>query len=274
MSQNFQDFINNCWTNHAKNPEDVAKELKANLHLIDSEEKVPAYISITVHTLGGHLGKWEEGKEIIQEIEKNGKANSNQSIYRGLATLSFCQGNEADLKHYLDLATEENSDVRIFAMAASELTAQGKINEAMNAFEKALSQVPNKIAKDNPAARSLAICGNNLACELEEKENRTKQEIELMLLAAKTGRKYWEISGTWLEVERAEYRLSMSYLKAQELSKALDHARECQRICLENEAAPFELFFAHEALTKVNKALCEELKNKVKPEYQEYCVMP
>jgi hypothetical protein len=42
-----------------------------------------------------------------------------------------------------------------------------------------------------------------------------------MIFAAKTTRKYWEIAGTWLEIERAEYRLAMTYLAAGDLNVAL-----------------------------------------------------
>jgi hypothetical protein len=95
-----------------------------------------------------------------------------------------------------------------------------------------------------------------------------------MILAAETGRKYWELAGTWVEVERAEYRLAMTYMHAGQLDKALKHARLCESICNENDAAPFEKFFAAEALVKVQRARCVEYKSKVKEEYQSYCNIP
>lgn len=67
---------------------------------------------------------------------------------------------------------------------------------------------------DHPAFRALAVTGNNLACTLEEKNHRSLQETELMILASRTARKYWELAGGWLEISRAEYRLAMNYLQA------------------------------------------------------------
>lgn len=89
---------------------------------------------------------------------------------------------------------------------------------------------------------------------LEEKPCRNQDEKDLMILAAKTGRKFWEIAGTWLQIERAEYRLSNSYRKADDLVKALEHAQTCIEICEANRAGPLEFFFGYEALALSEQA--------------------
>ena len=76
------------------------------------------------------------------------------------------------------------------------------------------------------------------------------------------------------EIERAEYRLSMSYLKAGDAEQALVHANECLRICTENGALPLDMFFAHEALVLVHRSLCVSCKDKVKPAFQDMCKIP
>ena len=68
-------------------------------------------------------------------------------------------------------------------------------------------------------------------------------ETELMLLAAKTGRRYWEVAGTWLEVERAEYRLAMSLLAAGHPKAALVQAKLCVAICEDHGVIPYDHFF-------------------------------
>lgn len=274
MNNKYQDFINECWSNHDKKSEEVAKNLYENLDLLDSTDKIPGYVSLVIHTLGGHLGKWEEAQILLTKMTTLKTFENNQAVYRGLATLSYCLDDEPSFEKYSGLSTVEGSIVRIYAMAASELVAQKKVEKATKAFEKALISAPENMSKDNPAARALAISGNNLACELEEKSERTSEEVNLMLQAAKAGRKFWEIAGGWMEIERAEYRLSISHLKAGNLNEALTHARLCESICKENNANPFETFFVHEALTKVNRALCEKMKSKVKPDWQSYCVIP
>ncbi|MBK24143.1 MAG: hypothetical protein CME70_09100 [Halobacteriovorax sp.] len=274
MSNEFQEFINKCWSNHDSKSLEVAEDLEKNLHLIDTTDKIPGYVSIVVHTFGGHLGKWNEASSLLSKIEELPSFENNQAVYRGQASLAYCMDNKENFSKYSGLCTDEGSLVRIYAVAASELTGQGEIEKATLAFEKANSEAPDGINSSNPAAKALAVSGNNLACELEEKESRNESEIALMLSAAKTARKYWEIAGTWVEVERAEYRLAISHLKAEKFNEALMHARICESICIENNADPFELFFAYEALTKVNRAICVDLKSKVKEEYQGYCQIP
>ena len=106
----------------------------------------------------------------------------------------------------------------------------------------------------DPAALALAITGNNLACALEEKAERSREEIELMKLAAETGRRFWEIAGDWKNVERAEYRMGMTMLAAGEPRSAVEHAEKCLAVCQENEADACELFFAHEVLVRASHA--------------------
>ena len=62
--------------------------------------------------------------------------------------------------------------------------------------------------------RALAVAANNLASSLEERSTRSAGERELMILAAQTARHYWGRAGGWLETERAEYRLAMSWVQA------------------------------------------------------------
>jgi hypothetical protein len=55
-------------------------------------------------------------------------------------------------------------------------------------------------------------------------------------------------------VERAEYRLAMSWLKADDLPQARRHAQACLEIVREHDAAALEHFFAWEALGRVERA--------------------
>lgn len=265
-------LVNDFWNDHHKNTEEVANKLKENIGLVEKSEDVPGYVAIVVHTYGGHLGNNGEGIEVLQELEK--KFEGDKAIARGIATMAYSADDQTLFEKYSEVAREEGSDVRILSVAASNLGGTGQVDKAVVAFERAMDLAPDNLTSENPAARALAVSGNNIACDLEEKENRTERETELMIMAAKGGRKYWEIAGTWLQVERAEYRLAMTYLQAGNLEQALKHARLCEEGCNANNAEPFEKFYAHEALTKVNRALCEEFKNKVKPEWQEYCKIP
>ena len=78
---------------------------------------------------------------------------------------------------------------------------------------------------------------------------------ELMIHAAQVARAQWERAGTWLEVERAEYRLALCWVVAGDPAQALQHARRCDSIVRENGSLPLEVFFAAEALCLPARAL-------------------
>jgi len=69
-----------------------------------------------------------------------------------------------------------------------------------------------------------------------------------MVAAAEGGLRYWRLAGTWLEEERAEYRLARSLLQAGNPASAVEHASRCVDICAANDAPPFERFFGYAVL--------------------------
>ena len=66
-----------------------------------------------------------------------------------------------------------------------------------------------------------------------------------MVAAAESALAHWKIAGTWLEEERAEYRLARSQLQAGNATAAVDRAHRCIEMCERNDAPAFERFFAH-----------------------------
>lgn len=117
-----------------------------------------------------------------------------------------------------------------------------------------MQMLRDALAPDDAANRALAVAGNNLACTLEEKAGRSAEERELMILAAQTGLRFWAVAGGWLETERAEYRLAMTWLQVGDLVQARVHAQRCLDIVQRESAPALERFFAWEALAVVARA--------------------
>src|SRR5271155_463969 len=69
-----------------------------------------------------------------------------------------------------------------------------------------------------------------------------------MIVAANGGLNYGRLAGTWLEEERAEYRLTRSLLQAGEPLAAIQSAVRCIDVCKLNSAPSFEQFFGYAAL--------------------------
>jgi phosphosulfolactate phosphohydrolase-like enzyme len=75
-----------------------------------------------------------------------------------------------------------------------------------------------------------------------------------MIAAAEGGLKYWKLAGTWLEEERAEYRLTRSLLQAGNAAAAVQSARRCIALCDANHAPALEQFFGHAVLALALRA--------------------
>jgi len=253
------DFLSAAWADHASNCEGVATRLPGALTLAKSAEDIAPFVNLTVHVLGDHLGRWDDGLELLSQVAATnfceGDGDSGHAVQRGQAVLLLCKGDrtkaeELAIRAHAGPSPRASTFIRILAGAAAALAQQKRIPEATSLFEEALGLTSYGPTRGDPAARALAVTANNLASDLEGKADKLAVEIKLMKIAAATARQYWEVCGGWLEVERAEYRLAMTLLAANEPAAGLEHAELCLSMCRTNNAGLFELFFGHEARAK------------------------
>ena len=255
----FDEFVSKGWADHADDAAGVMERLPQGLELAAKEAHVGALSGLIVHVAGEHLGRFGDGDALLAQLLDRQLCGAGtpaeRAAWRGRAILARCAGDaDAEGRHaaraLAGLSPEQAASgrIRILATAASALLGQRRTADAARDFRQALELAAYGPSKEDPAATALAMMGNNLACELEVRQHREPEESTLMLEAAAAGREYWEIAGDWMNVERAEYRLSAAHLAAGNGAKALEHAHACVRICRDNEAPPFELFFAHERL--------------------------
>lgn len=244
----FDLFIQKAWQDHGKDPQAVAESLSTAI--VTDPSQVPALVQLATHVFGTHLGQWQKGIQFLESLCQSPlfSEESKPAVIRSIAILQLASSDENSLSSF-----PHSEQIQILASAAAALAGQGDIPNAQKYFARALSSAISLDPK-SPANRALAVTGNNLAAALEEKVQLSQNEKQLMLLAAQTGRKYWEIAGTWLEVGRAEYRLAMSYLKSGNPEQATLHAEQALAIAAENNALPLEFFFGHEALAWAQKA--------------------
>lgn len=253
----FEEFLNQGWSDHATKTAEVADRLTTAFALVESAEQIPRLAQLATHVFGEHLGEWKRGIDVLLQLKTNRhlaglsalESAGLAAIDRSVAVLEISCGRRASVD---DLSLSDQ--IRILATAASALSEQKDPERARLYFRDAIGKAQLGLQKDDPACRALAVTGNNLACTLAEKISLTESETEFMVLSAQTARKYWEIAGTWLEVERAEYRLSQTYLKANDFANSLIHAQECLEISTANNAPPLEFFFGYEALALAEKA--------------------
>ncbi len=251
------EFLQKGWADHGEDEDGVFARLPEGISLASEPLHALQLAGLIVHVSGEHLGRWDDGLALVEraqtaaQIEAGSKESA--SLNRSRAILHLGAGRLPEFEQCLaDGASGDfppaSDRIRVLATAASALAGQKRVDEAIQRFEEALALAEYGPTKDDPAARALAITGNNLASDLEERAERTPAETSLMKTAALTGRKYWGLVGTWMNVERAECQLAWAYIAAGEPQQAAGHAAACLAICQAHGADPAELFFAHQAV--------------------------
>ena len=250
----FSDFVTRAWDEHANQAAAVAERLATvGVALVDEPAQVAPLAQLIHHVFGEHLGRWDDGLAALQTLAARpaclGNGPAEQAVQRCQASLALCAG-QADTR----AGMSASDAIRVTALAAAALAEQ-QTPRAMQLLRDALARVDAaQLPADDAAHRALAVAGNNLAGTLEEKAERSPDEVALMILAAQTGRRFWALAGGWLETERAEYRLAMTWLQAGDLLQARQHAQACLDTVQRESAPALERFFAWEALAAVARA--------------------
>lgn len=242
------------WDDHGDRPQDVADRLAAAMHLLQSPDQVAPFVHLLAHVYGEHLGLWQRGVELLESLRAvpafGASTVAAGPLTRGIATLRYANGDVAALD-----ALSAEDRVRALATASSAFAARNELIRAISAYTEALRTGETGLAAGSPALRALAVGGNNLAATLEGKADRSALETQAMVTAARAALDSWKQAGTWLEEERAHYRLARSLLQAGDPAAAERSARQCVQVCEQNDAPAFERFFGHAVLALASRAM-------------------
>ena len=245
---NFDQMIEQAWDDHADHTLAVADRLAAAAPTIAAQAHFAPFARIVTHVYGEHLGECERGVALLTSLRKlptySDAPEVGGIVTRSVAALRFVGG---DAGAAATLGLEDRASA--LAAAASALTARGEFRRALDAYGEAVRLAPT-LPAGSAAFRALAIGGNNLSAALEDKDGRSASETEGMIAAARGGLAFWRMSGTWLEEERALYRLARSLLSAGQASEAALCAQQCIEVCERNDAPAFERFFASAVLAR------------------------
>jgi len=249
----FDTFIGKAWDDHVNAAQAVAERLDDGLPLVGDESQLSRLADLAQHVRGAHLAQWRAGAAFIERLKSlpaySPEGPSGQALKRHLATFALSADEAADLS-----ALASPDRIRVEALAAANLV-EHDVGRALRLLRDAVDRAERSgLAASDPAHRQLAAAGNNVAGTLAEKTGRSAEERELMIFAAQTGRHYWAIAGTWLEIERAEWRLAHCWLQAGDLARAREHAQACLEIVAANNGAALERLFGWEALGLVERA--------------------
>ncbi|EKO3824340.1 MULTISPECIES: hypothetical protein [Vibrio] len=265
FNTDFDAFINQSWQRHEAQPQQTYNQLEQALSEVEDTNHAERILPLMLHTSIGHL---HDPSQFLSSLDKLENGVATQCLARQRA--------KAVAQYFVDQNTDPITDLddvdqrRVFAQIANELSAMNELEQASTWLAKAANGIDSDQAAE-PLARSIAITGNNLACQYEELETRSEAQAEHMLEAATLALEYWKVAGGWMQEERAEYRLAMSLLKAGNPLKAKVHADRCEAICRQNGEDAFELFYAHDLLMLVHYHLSQASKQKLTADDQKYC---
>jgi hypothetical protein len=249
----FATFLEAAWNDHGDRPEDVAARLAGGVGLVAAPADIAPFARIVTHVYGEHLGRWDDGVRVLESLRASpacdGSAAATGAIAVGIATLRYA-GGDRDVA----AALEPEDRIAVLAAAASALVGRGDRKLAGAAYRQALVLAEAGLPPGSPAIRALAVGGNNLAATLEETADRDADDSATMVAAAEAGLRYWRLAGTWLEEERALYRVARSRMLAGDPEGASDSAQACLDVCAINDASPFERFFGYAMLALARRA--------------------
>jgi hypothetical protein len=271
-------FIDQAWSDHAEEPAAVATRLPEGLLLVESDDQVSRLAMLAHHVMGEHLRQWGEAIEFLTALASRGAHGEGGAgtLARCQASLSLCTDVDYDFT-----TMGESDQCRAMVMAASNLAAIHPAR-ATRLLEDAVMRA-STLPDGDPGVRSLAAFSNNIAGTLRELNPLSTEQRNVMIRSAQVARTQWERAGTWLEVERAEYRLAVCWLAAGDAKLAMQHAKNCNSIVQHNGSEPLELFFAAEALAHPAQMLGDELSHSkaiataqaafatLRPEDQAWC---
>lgn len=246
-------FLKVAWADHGDHPQDVAQRLEDSIGLIQAREDFAPYVRLLTHVYGEHLGRWQSAVGLLDRLRGVpafvASPELTATLDQAVATMRFADGDAAALD-----ALPLEARVSALATAASAFAARDELQFAIGAFKRALQDAAAGLPEGSPAIRALAVGGNNLAAVLEGKRERNAVQTAAMLVAAEAGLKYWKRAGTWLEEERAEYRLARSQLQAGKSRAAVASAERCIAVCRRNGAPAFEQFFGFAVLALAQRS--------------------
>ena len=251
---NFDQFLEQAWHDHGDKAYAVGEQLKSARVLLTQAQQVEGLARILTHVLGEHLGDWSSAQRELALLQEHplcqSDAQAMSAVRVAQAALSLAQG---VVPQGAKLTDEER--VRALSHASALCLGRGELGNASDLFDLCLKLVALLPAASSGFQRSLAVAANNLACALGELALRSEEQDVQMVKAAQTARQYWELAGTWLETQRADYVLAKSYLRAGQVPAAASHAAACLSLCQAHGASALDLFFAHEIAALAARAL-------------------
>lgn len=108
--------------------------------------------------------------------------------------------------------------------------------------------------------KHFAIHCFNQTWDLIEKEDRSQEETDRMIHAARASRYHWEFIGESVNLARGEWLISRVYAVLNRVEPCLYHADRCLKITVNNDLQDFDQAFAYEAMARACNLAGDEVE--------------
>jgi hypothetical protein len=114
------------------------------------------------------------------------------------------------------------------------------------------------MSEEKDVHRKFAVDCFNGTWDLIELADRTPQDDARMIHMAHASRFHWGEIGTPLNLARGDWQISRVYAILGQGKNALDYAKSCLHLCIDNDFKDFDLAFAYEAVARAFAILGNE----------------
>lgn len=236
-------WLQQAWTEHADMPRQICDALAARAGTLPPDADGQEALRLAEHLMLSHLRDPQALSAFVEALPPH--AAFAAFVQRSRWSLATLAGQTPP-------ALPAAERWRALHGLAMVWLARGDAARALQQLQA--DQQAAAATDDLDAVKGFAIGSHNLAQDLQFGERPTPAHGQLMVIAAQASRDAWERAGTWLHLERAEYRLACCHAAQGHAALALQHAQACLAHCEAHGADAGERFFAHEALALAHQA--------------------
>jgi len=109
--------------------------------------------------------------------------------------------------------------------------------------------------------KKMAVDLFNLTWELLDKQDRTSEESEKMILTSYSSAYHWSVIGEPVNLQRGHWLVSRVYIALERAMPAFYNARRCLNLTEANNIGDFDAAFANEAMARAYAVLGNKVES-------------
>jgi hypothetical protein len=215
--------------NNRKNLDLAASELAAIGEILTEPSDAADWSGLVLDILGEEMGDWNRARAAISSLRSRLNLHRHPLVTGRLAITSYLAGEiEAYLGEEAEAAAAAGKEAMSCILFVRLTIAEGSLSDSRR--NSPIWLVPTlhltqQVPDDSQFARTLAAICNNIASSLLECDLGDRGNADALLLAARASNRFWSKIGGWVEEERSQYLLALTFNALGDYKKGLEVAR-------------------------------------------------